>query len=70
MHDHILEVMPQSLFRNEKIELEYFTRGSSKMVFKMVVASLVTNACIVFCISVLKLGTMKPHEITFVVLKG
>ena len=40
------------------------------MVFKMVVASLVTNACIVFCISVLKLGTMKPHEITFVVLKG
>ena len=40
--------LPKSLLWNEEIELEHFTRGSSKMVLKMVVISLVTNASTVY----------------------
>ena len=40
--------LPKVYLEMKKIELEHFTRGSSKMVLKMVVASLVTNVSIVF----------------------
>ena len=52
----------KNLLWNKETELDYFSQGSSKMVWKILLISMATNAnCL--CISVLKCGKMKPGRI-------
>ena len=53
----------KNLLWNKETELDYFSQGSSKVVWKILLISMATNAnCL--CMSVLKCGKMKPDGIT------
>ena len=56
----------EAIMKQKETEVECCNWGSSKMVWKMVVASLMTNArCLCISdLSVLKCGKMKPDGIT------